>query len=96
MINIGLCGNWANNTYKSSGCSAQFGTCSNQVASQMSSFDNAFWSINSVTIFASNNFNLNPVLEAEIASSSNAVYSLRFQTQTFSIVLIVILFIAFL
>lgn len=83
MINIALCGNWATNTYNSSGCGAQFGSCTNQVASQIASFDNAFWSINSITIFASNNFNFNPSLLPE-TSSAKTLYSFSFQTRILS------------
>ncbi|PWN38464.1 uncharacterized protein FA14DRAFT_153783 [Meira miltonrushii] len=84
VINIGLCGGWANTTYTSSGCAAQFDTCADQVASQVASFDNAFFSINSITVFASNNFNLNPVLLPGLPSGGERTLSTN-QAHIFSI-----------
>lgn len=95
VINIALCGGWANNTYASSGCAAQFDTCADQVASQTASFDNAFWSINSITVFASNNFNLNPVLLPGLSSAGER-NNFSYQAHAVPVILVFIVLIVLL
>jgi len=46
-----LCGDWAGATYQSAGCP---GTCSQAVANP-SNFDNAYWRVNSVIVYQTNN-----------------------------------------
>lgn len=51
-FDITLCGDWAATTYDDvSTCVAQYGSCSSQVAYNGSSFDDAYFAINSVRVF---------------------------------------------
>jgi hypothetical protein len=52
-FDITLCGDWAANTYTQSGCGAQYPACSFQVGYNGSSFNQSYWSIYDLRVFAS-------------------------------------------
>ncbi|UZJ56678.1 hypothetical protein CBS101457_005998 [Exobasidium rhododendri] len=52
VFDITLCGDWAGNTYNSSGCNAQYPTCSYQVGYNGSSYNQSYWAINDLRVFA--------------------------------------------
>jgi hypothetical protein len=48
-----LCGTWAGPAYNETSCAATYGSCSSQVAYNGSSYNEAYWAINHIRVFAS-------------------------------------------
>lgn len=53
VFDITLCGDWASNTFAESGCAAKFNSCSYMVGYQGDQYEDAYWSVKSVRVFAS-------------------------------------------
>lgn len=53
VFTTALCGTWAAAVYGDTSCEATYGSCSSQVAYNGSSYEDAYWAINHVRIFAS-------------------------------------------
>ncbi|PWN53959.1 hypothetical protein IE53DRAFT_383485 [Violaceomyces palustris] len=58
-FDITLCGDWAAQSYISSGCAATYGACSSQVAYNGSSYSEAYWEIQGLRVFATGGGNDN-------------------------------------
>lgn len=52
VFDITLCGDWAGNTFTESGCAAKYNACSYIVGYQGDQFEDAYWSVKSVRVFA--------------------------------------------
>ncbi|KAA8643526.1 hypothetical protein EYZ11_004286 [Aspergillus tanneri] len=50
-----FCGDWAGGVWGSSGCASKAGSCQDFVANNPSAFTDAFWKINSLKVYQSNN-----------------------------------------
>lgn len=48
IFDLTLCGDWAGNTYATSGCP---GTCVDYVNNEPEAFVNAYWSVNAVRVY---------------------------------------------
>ncbi|PWN26750.1 hypothetical protein BDZ90DRAFT_232867 [Jaminaea rosea] len=69
-FDITLCGDWAGNTYEQTSCAKTYGACSAQVGYNGSSFNEAYWAVDSVRVFSTGGGTDNAANSANTASVS--------------------------
>lgn len=72
IFDITLCGDWAANTYAESGCAAKYSACSAQVAYNGSSFDSAYWEVESLRLFTSGGNTANAAVSPQSAATQRS------------------------
>ncbi|TKY86166.1 hypothetical protein EX895_004991 [Sporisorium graminicola] len=75
IFDITLCGDWAGNTYNQSGCNAQYPACSYQVGYNGSSFNQSYWSVESLRLYTNGGGSANAAVSPQSASSQQSTKS---------------------
>ncbi|CBQ72681.1 related to mixed-linked glucanase precursor MLG1 [Sporisorium reilianum SRZ2] len=75
IFDITLCGDWAGNTYNQSGCNAQYPACSYQVGYNGPSFNQSYWSVESLRLYTNGGSTANAALSPQSASTQQSAKS---------------------
>lgn len=75
VFDITLCGDWAANTFAESGCAAKYNACSYIVGYQGSEFEEAYWGVKSVRVFAEGGSTDNAANSPNTSKESSAATS---------------------
>ncbi|CDS00560.1 related to mixed-linked glucanase precursor MLG1 [Sporisorium scitamineum] len=72
VFDITLCGDWAGNAYNQSGCNAQYPACSYQVGYNGSSFNQSYWSVESLRLYTNGGSTANAAISPQTAANQQS------------------------